>query len=178
MNRFVVCSILFVLSAIVSASCAESPKQADTSGVTSGITSIAAPVRGLPSLAPKQVEYVASCNIEQVNGQPASAAAVSLSRGTRLDVSGWAVDEASHDAPAHAFLVLQGTSGGPPWSVPIIERLSRDDVSGGKKGGVLSGFHAVLDVSALESGEYHMYTFFWQGGSAQSCDNGRRVVIQ
>jgi len=132
---------------------------------------------GLPVDAPTSISYVSSCNIEALHDAPPSDRPVPVQQGAALNASGWVVDEASHQAPAHVFILVQSGESKEFWWAPISGRMPRQDVATARNSTLLSGFKATLDTSTLPPGEYGVSTLFWQNGPTQICDNGRRIVI-
>ncbi len=123
------------------------------------------------------MHYVSSCNIETLHDAPPSERAVPVQQGTALNLSGWVVDEATHQSPAHVFILFQSGETKEFWWAPITGRLPRQDVATARNSTLLSGFTATLDTSRLPPGEYGVSTLFWQAGPTQICDNGRRIMI-
>jgi hypothetical protein len=132
---------------------------------------------GLPVDAPTSMSYVSSCNIETLHDAPASGQAVPVQQGAALNLSGWVVDEATHQSPIHVFILVQSAESREYWWAPISGRLPRQDVAQSRNSTLLSGFRATADTSVLPPGEYLVMILFWQNGPSQVCDNGRRIMI-
>lgn len=173
------CAGALVALLLVTSGCARSENAEETDAFSDPAA------RRLPSLdpgeplgTPELVEYVNACNIERLNGAAPPAEPLALKQGAALTLSGWIVDETTRNVPEHAFVVFQSAATEGRWSVPITDRVARDDVAKARNAGVQSGFRARLETSTLPPGEYLVLMLFWQDGPARYCDVGRRVAIQ
>jgi hypothetical protein len=126
------------------------------------------------------IRATAGCNVERVGEGEPGTPVVTLTRGDALRLSGWVVDERERRVPVGPLVALRPIIGGATWYAPLSVGLPRPDVAGALHDQAYrsSGFSLFIDTSALPRGEYGLFLFYRNSGSAFVCDNGRRVVLR
>jgi hypothetical protein len=140
---------------------------------TSGAAVFAAADLTVP-LAP-----MASCNFEQIDGQPFADAPLQVQKDADFVVTGFAYDATREVVPSDLRLRAIGPDGA-AWEAPVRGRLDRPDVTTYFKLGDwarASGFEQLVSGKGIAPGEYRMVLVFAADGKQFSCDNGRRVVV-
>jgi hypothetical protein len=122
---------------------------------------------------------MASCNFEQVDGQPYAAAPLRVGADAEFVVTGFAYDAARETVPADLRLRVIAADGA-AWEAPVRGRMDRPDVPTYFKLGDWarpSGFEQLLSSRGLAPGEYRLVLVFSGDGKQFACDNGRRLAI-
>lgn len=138
---------------------------------------------GAATFAPADVAAplapMASCNFEQVDGQPYGATPLRVQADAEFVVTGFAYDATRETVPADLRLRAIAADGG-AWEAPVRGRMDRPDVPTYFKLGDWarpSGFEQLLSSRGLAPGEYRLVLVFSGDGKQFACDNGRRLVI-
>jgi hypothetical protein len=118
---------------------------------------------------------VASCNVDQINGQPADGVPLDH-MGTGV-FSGWAADSTSQTVPSKVLVLLLGAR---DFAVSAGTGELRKDVAAGT--GVpafgASGFRVQADMDAVPVGEYRVAMTYAAGGKQLLCNTTVRVSVQ
>lgn len=133
---------------------------------------------GVPTAQLRQQNQaaVASCNLDEINGQPA-ASTPSLSRMSAATFTGWAADLESGSVPANIKLVLQGAN---DYLVTTTTGMSRQDVADANKAPafVNAGYSVTAGLSAVPVGQYKVVVLFDSGSKHLRCVTDKKVSIQ
>lgn len=164
--------------ALVLTGCGHStPESANVGGPIPTYTPTTGAFAGVPTAQLQQNQVaVASCNLDEINGQPA-ASTPSLSRTSAATFTGWAADLESGSVPANIKLVLQGAN---DYLVTTTTGMSRQDVADANKAPALvnAGYSVTAGLSAVPVGQYKVVVLFDSGSKHLRCVTDKKVSIR
>lgn len=118
---------------------------------------------------------ISSCNVDQVNGQPANGVPLDhMGTGT---LSGWAADGVTRTVPSNLRVLLLGARN---FAVPAKTGELRRDVAAGTgvPAFVTSGFKVNADMDAVPVGEYRVAMLYDGGGKQLLCNTDVKLSVQ
>ncbi len=127
-------------------------------------------------LQQQKQDKVASCNLDAINGKPATSAPVLPHTGTTT-FTGWAADVEAGSVPSEIKLVLQGTS---DYVVAVPTGMSRQDVATANNNPALAnaGYSVAANLSRVQAGQYKVVLLFDAGSKHLRCETDKKVSIQ
>lgn len=135
-------------------------------------------LKAIPAGEGQTTRVIATCNIEQVNGQAFTGSPIRVSKNGPVAISGWVIDEPFSGS---AELRLVSTGDASTYGVDISTDVARDDVVASFKADaskVKPGFNLVLNARPLAAGDYHLQIVVPSVATgAAACDNGRVISL-
>jgi hypothetical protein len=168
-------SISSCVLVLMLAGCGDSTPLPADAAATSNYTPSSGAFAAISASSSAGARTVNTCNLDAVNGKPASSEP--LSHASTATFSGWAAADGSDNAPAGVQLVLKGAQ---DYAVNAATGMPRPDVANANKhpGWAAAGYSVIADLSAVAPGSYTPVLEFSVDGKPMQCTTQHKLTIQ